>query len=92
MSLRRRYHAAVTDEHDRQTTTLDPRTITSSWPVALATLEQLGPWTVFALRLGTLALLQDCVKRMATEDASTSLITEAQVLLDALRKMPFDRK
>lgn len=69
---------------------LDPKTMTG-WPIAIATLEQLGAWTVFAMRLGTLALLQDCVKRMAAEDASASLIAEAQVLLDALRHMPFDR-
>ena len=80
------------DRRDRTTTVLDPRTITSSWPIVLATLEQIGPWTIFAMRLGTLALLRDCIQRMAAEDASASLVNEAQTLLDALRRMPFDRK
>jgi hypothetical protein len=82
----------MSDDRDRPTTTLDPRTITGSWPIALATLEQVGPWTTFALRLGTLALLQDCVKRMAIEDASAGVLVEAQTLIDALRHMPWDRK
>ena len=80
------------DRKDRTTTVLDPRTITSSWPIALATLEQIGPWTIFAMRLGTLALLRDCIQRMAAEDAPASLVNEAQTLLDTLRRMPFDRK
>lgn len=80
------------DDRDRPTTTLDPRTLIASWPIALATLEQIGTWTVFAMRLGTLALLQDCVKRMAAEGSSAELLTEAQMLLDALKIMPWDRK
>lgn len=82
------------DERDeRPTVALDPRTVTGpTWPVAIATLEQLGAWTVLAIRLGTLALLQECVRAMAQEDAPSSLISEAQALLDALRHMPWESK
>lgn len=81
----------MSDSDDRPTQALDPRTITGpSWPVVLATLEQLGSWTVYAMRLGTLALLQDVVKRMTAVDAPASLIEEAQTLLDALRHLGWE--
>jgi len=83
--------SVMSDDRERPTTALDPKTMTG-WPIAIATLEQLGAWTVFAMRLGTLALLQDCVKRMADEGASIELLGEAQALLDALRHMPWERK
>jgi hypothetical protein len=61
-----------------------------TWPIAIATLEQLGSWAVLALRLGTLALLQECTRAMAQPDAPVALVGEAQSLIDALRHMPWE--
>lgn len=79
------------DEHP--TTVLDPRTVTGpSWPIVLATLEQIGSWTTLAMRLGILALLQECTRAMALPNAPASLVNEAQMLVDALRHMPWEQK
>ncbi len=82
----------MAEREDKPTVALDPRTITGpTWPIVLATLEQLGSWTVLAIKLGMLALLQNKVREMAQENAPASLINEAQTLLDALRHMPWER-
>lgn len=55
-------------------------------------LEQLGTWPTLALRLGILALLQECIRSMAQPGAPAALVTEAQALLDVLRHMPWEEK
>ncbi len=78
---------------ERPTTVLDPRTITGpSWPIVLATLEQIAPWAPLAMRLGILTLLQHNTRAMAEPDAGAELVNEAQALLDALRHMPWEGK
>lgn len=77
---------------DRTTTVLDPRDIHVSWPIVIASLEKIGSWTVLALRLGTLALLQECTRQMSLEDAPASLVDEARRLVEALAHMPWERK
>ena len=81
----------MSSSDERPTVGLDPKTIAPSWPLALAMLEQIGPWTALAIRLGTLALLQECVRAMAQPDAPAELVGEAQALLDALRHMSWER-
>ena len=75
----------------RPTVELDPRALTSSWPIVLAMMEQLAPWTVLALRLGTLALVQECVRAMTAPNAPGHLVVELESLVDALRYMPWDK-
>ena len=73
-----------------QTVRLDPRDIRPSWPTAIATLEQLTGWAVLALRLGTLALIQQCVRELAEENAPADLIVRLRALTDALAHMPLE--
>lgn len=73
----------------RPTVQLDPKDMRPSWPVAIATLERLGDWSVLALRLGTLALIQSCVRELAQPDASADHVVRLRELTDALAKMPF---
>ncbi len=81
------------DEHlsksERPTDEIDPRDVRVSWPAAIASLEQLGDWLVFALRLGTLALIQRCVRDMAETHASAGLVAWMQELTDGLARMPW---
>jgi len=73
-----------------QTVRIDSRDFRPSWPIAIATLEQLSGWAVLALRLGTLALIQQCVRELAEEDASADIIVRLRVLTDALAHMPLE--
>ena len=73
-----------------QTVRFDSRDFQVSWPMAIATLEQLSSWTVFALRLGTLALIQQCVRELSEPDAPADLIARLRVLTDALARMPLE--
>jgi hypothetical protein len=78
---------------ERPTTVLDPReltTVSSSWPLAVATLERLNNWAVLALRLGTLALLQECTRAMSQPNASPQLVMRARELVEALAHMPWE--
>ena len=74
----------------RPTTRLDPSDLKPSWPIAIATLEQLAGWSVLALRLGTLALIQECVRDLALRDARKDTIVRLRALVEALAHMPFD--
>lgn len=82
-------------DDERPTRALDPRELLAagspSWPMALASLERIGPWTNYALRLGTCALLQECARKMAELHADPALVARAQELLDALRHMSWDQ-
>lgn len=73
-----------------QTVRLDSRDFRPSWPTAIASLEQLSGWAVLALRLGTLALIQQCVRELAEQDARADVIVRLRALTDALAHMPLE--
>ncbi|HSX22269.1 MAG TPA: hypothetical protein VLE97_05790 [Gaiellaceae bacterium] len=73
-----------------QTVRLDSRDLNPSWPLAIASLEQLSGWAVLALRLGTLALIQQCVRELAQPDAPADLVVRLRVLTEALAHMPLE--
>lgn len=77
------------DAHGRNTRHFAPDAGVG-WPYAIASLERLNTWAVMALRLGILALLQECVRAMAQPTAKRTLITRAQELLQALERLPWD--
>jgi len=73
-----------------RTARLDPRELKPSWPIAIASLEQLSSWAVLALRLGTLSLIQQCVKELSEREADPDLIVGLRDLVDALAHMPLE--
>ena len=73
-----------------KTARLDSRDFRPSWPIAIAALEQLSGWGVLALRLGTLALIQQCVRELAEENAHADTVARLRALTDALAHMPFE--
>jgi hypothetical protein len=73
-----------------KTAPIDPRDVRPSWPIAIASLERLSDWCVFALRLGTLALIQECVRELAEENARAGAIVRLRALTDALAHMPLE--
>jgi hypothetical protein len=75
---------------DIRTTPIDPKDIRASWPIVIAYLEQMSGWAVLALRLGTLALIQDCVKELAKPDADPDIVAGLRKLVDALAHMPME--
>lgn len=72
---------------ERDTDEIDPRDVRVSWPVALATLDQLGDWHAYALRLGTLALIQECVRDAAQRNAGSEVVGRFRELVEALARM-----
>lgn len=76
---------------EASTRALDPKEL-QPWPLAMAALERLGPWASYALKLGTLALLQECVREMAQPDARAGLVEEARRLVEALAHMHWEPK
>ena len=73
-----------------QTTRLDSRDLRPSWATTIASLEQLSGWAVLALRLGTLALIQQCVRELAQEHARADVIVRLRALTEALAHMPLE--
>ena len=73
------------------TVRLDMRDLKPSWPLAVATLEQLNDWAPFALRLGILALIQNCVRELAHRDASADVVVRMRELVEALAHMPWEK-
>ena len=73
-----------------KTARLDSRDFKPSWPIAIAALEQLSGWSVLALRLGTLALIQQCVRELAEENARADAVVRLRALTDALAHMPLE--
>lgn len=69
---------------------LDPKDIRPSWPLVIAYLEQLAPWPVLALRLGTLALIQASVRELAEPNARADLVVKLRDLVEALAHMPLE--
>lgn len=75
----------------RPTVQLDPRDLKPSWAIVIASLEQLaGEWGPLALRLGTLALIQNCVRELAQTNAKADLIVRLRMLTEALAHMPLE--
>jgi hypothetical protein len=74
----------------RPTVRLDPNDLKPSWPIVVASLEQLADWAVLALRLGTLALIQECVRDLAQREAKAEGVARLRQLVEALAHMPFD--
>ena len=54
------------------------------WPIAVAALERVNTWAVLAVRLGALALLQECTRAMAQPSAPKRLVVRAREIVDAL--------
>ena len=69
---------------------LDPGDLKVTWPIVVATLEQLSDWTVFALRLGILALIKECVNELAQRDGSVTAVARLRELVDALAQLPYE--
>jgi hypothetical protein len=74
----------------RPTVRLDPTNLKPTWPVIIASLEQLSDWAVFAFRLGTLALIQACVRELAQTNARADLVVRLRELTEALAHMPLE--
>ena len=77
----------------RPTKPLSPEEIMAAgpnMPMVLAILEQFSPWARYAFKLGTLALLQECIQEMALPNAKPDLVVRARELVEALAHMPWD--
>lgn len=77
------------DKHTRDTRHFTPDAIVG-WQFAIATLERLNKWSVYALRLGTLALLQECVRHLTPRKAKREILERAKEIIAALENMPWD--
>lgn len=75
----------------RPTMRLDARELMPSWPIVLASLEQIATWATLALRLGTLALVQECVRELAQRDAHADVVVRLRELVEALAHMPYEK-
>lgn len=73
-----------------KTVRLDAKDFRPSWPIAIASLEQLSGWAVLALRLGTLALINQCVRELAEPNARADAVGRLRALTDALAHMPLE--
>ena len=69
---------------------IDPADVKPSWALAIAMLREVSPWAVMALRLGTLALVQECTRSMAQTTATFKHVGHLRELTDALARMPFE--
>lgn len=72
------------------TVKLDPNNLKPTWPIVIASLEQMSDWAVFAFRLGTLTLIQNCVRQLAEPDANADLVVQLRTLTEALAHMPLE--
>jgi hypothetical protein len=69
---------------------MDPSDLKPTWPVVIASLEQLTDWGPMALRLGILALIQECTRALAQREAKAHLLVRLRELEKALSHMPFE--
>ncbi len=74
----------------RPTVRLNQSDVKPSWSIVVASLEQLADWSVLALRLGTLALIQECVRELAQREARAETVARLRALVEALAHMPFE--
>lgn len=56
----------------------------------MASLERINTWATLALRLGTLALINECVREMALPGARADLVVKMRELVEALAHMPWE--
>lgn len=75
----------------RPTIRLDPNNLKPSWPIVIASLEQLGSWTILALRLGVLSLINNCVRELANPSADPAQIVRLRELVEVLAHLPLER-
>lgn len=84
----------VDDSRDKKPTKpLSPEEIMANGPsiaIVLAGLEQFRPWARYAFKLGTLALLQECIQEMTAPNARAELVVKARELVEALAHMPWE--
>lgn len=73
----------------RPTVRLDPTK--PSWPVVVASLEQLNTWALLAFRLGILALIQECVRELATVTPREGVLSRLRELVDVLVYLPLEK-
>ncbi|HSX22266.1 MAG TPA: hypothetical protein VLE97_05775 [Gaiellaceae bacterium] len=78
-------------EDARETVRLDVKDLKPSWPIVVAMLEQLGEWPARALRLGILALAQNCIRELANQNASAEDVARLRELADALAYVPLEK-
>ena len=77
--------------HDaRPTVRFDPGDLKPTWPIVITSLEQISAWATLALRLGTLALVQECVRELAQRDAKADVVVRLRELVEALAHMPYE--
>jgi hypothetical protein len=93
-SLLRTLHSTIAImglKRERELTTdrLKASDVRVSWPMALAALEQVGPWTVYAFRLGVLELVHECAREMADRDAGPDVVERLRMLTEALAHIPW---
>jgi hypothetical protein len=79
------------DDDPRPTIRLDARDLKPSWALVNATLEQMGSWAPFAMRLGIIALAQNCMRELAHRDASGEAVVRLREYVEALAHMPFEK-
>lgn len=75
---------------EKITARLDPKDVRPSMSCAIAYLEQVGPWTTYAFRLGILQLIVGCSKELAEPDANRETVEKLQLLVTSLAHLPFD--
>jgi hypothetical protein len=82
---------AISPTDFRPTVQLDPDNLKPSWPIVNASLEQLNACGPLALRLGILALIQDCVRDLALADSDGSAVARLRELVEMLAHMRFEK-
>jgi hypothetical protein len=76
----------------KPTRRLDPSDLRPSWPIVVAYLEQLGNWSVLALRLGIVTLMQNQLRELAQERVSAGSIQRMRDLIEALAHLPCEER
>lgn len=80
------YHVRMPDDRGstRGMLAADP------WDLAVASLELAAPWATHALKVGIVALINECMREIARPGGTKQSTVRAEELLKALRKMPYD--
>jgi len=75
---------------EKITRRLESREVKPSLSTAIAYLEQCGPWTTYAFRLGILQLIEGCAKELHEPNASAETVDKLKLLVESLSHLPFD--
>lgn len=75
---------------DKPTVRLDAADVKVSWPLAIATLEQIDPRLVFALRLGLLTFIQQCINQAKEPDAKAVVVVNFRTYVEWLAHVPWE--